>query len=441
MESTESQKQKPPSSAGTILLFAGIVVHLLFLLSLRFGYINPFFDDSTHRIGQGADFYAVYQAGQNVSDGVSIYAQAPQNLIVPYAYPYRYLPFSAYTLGQVFRLLRPPQAYVFWIVVQEILLALNVTLTSRLFSDPARTRTAAALWLIFSPYYLELYMGQFSFLMASLIFWMLVAWSRRRELMGNVSWILSLLAKTNTVLFVPVLLKTRRWKLLILAAVVVGAASLPYFVLVPGSWDAFAWNFTEGLSAETIAGNQGFAALLATCILRTGGLWIQNVAQFLWNLGVLNEALQTPLMLWTVLVFGSAVFLTIRSSRAYAMELMILWLLAYFLTYKHVWEHQYVMLLPVFVLIYWMFAGRGNAPVVPKALFWCTYWIIALPTPFGLIDSGPGPIDPEFSWNAAQSLAFHSGKPLAVLALYCGVGAWLWKHGGRAASPDDAAVV
>ena len=36
-----------------------VVVHLVFLLSLRTGWINAFFDDSMHRFGPGGDFFSL----------------------------------------------------------------------------------------------------------------------------------------------------------------------------------------------------------------------------------------------------------------------------------------------------------------------------------------------------------------------------------------------
>jgi hypothetical protein len=207
-------------------LVLGIGVHILFLLSLHSGFLNPVFDDATHCVGQGADFYAVYQAGQNIVDGVSIYLRDPKTLVVPFV--------------------------------------------------------------------------------------------------------------------------------------------------------------------------------------------------------------------WTGIVYGTSLFLTVRTSASYSMELFILWILSYFLTFKHIWEHHYVLLLQVFVLLYWLLEQRRNYTPIPMKVFWWTFGIIAAPTLFVLIDKGPRMTDPEFYWTTFESLVFHCAKPLAVLILYCALCISLLKYGKQ--SPTSKKV-
>ncbi|MBI4549140.1 MAG: DUF2029 domain-containing protein [Ignavibacteriae bacterium] len=414
-----------------IVLMLGVLVHLLLLFSLVFGFLNPLFDDATHRRGPAADFYAVYQAGQNIVDGVSVYERNPPSKVVPYSYPYRYLPFTALTLGQFFRLVSPPVAYALWILILESLLLINLKLTSRLFSNVEHQNIAVALWLMFSPYYLELFMGQFSFRMSTLFFWMMYYWSIGRHVSGDVLWTTSLLIKSNSILFVPVLMKLRKWKSLIVAGGVMIAFSLPYFLLYPDTIKPFARNFTAGLSAETIAGNQGFAALLGVCILRFGGHWVSYINEFAQNIGIMNEMIRIVLLIWTIVILSYSLLLTVRTSATYINELFLLWILTYFLTYKHVWEHQYVMLLPVFVLLFLRMCMQDGFSVPFKKVFWWTFAIIALPTPFIFIDKTQVLVDPEFYWTTAESLAFHLGKPLAVLILYSTLCVSLWKYGKR----------
>ena len=424
-----------------VMLGIGVVVHLIFLLSLSFGFLNSSFDDSTHRIGQGADFYAVYQAGQNVVDGVSVYLREPKTVVVPYFFLYRYLPFSAYTFGQFFRAFSPPIAYSVWILLLEALLFFNLGLTRKIFSNTEKGQVAMSLWLLFSPYYLELYMGQFSFFMATLYLWMIYHWMKKKDVRGDALWTLSLLVKTNSALFAPVLLKMGKWKSVLVAAVIVVAVSVPYFLFMPGSFNSFAWNFTDGLSVETIAGNQGFASLLAVGVLRLSNQWAPNIDLFFQNIDTTNAVIRTPLILWTALIFGISLLVTIRTSVVYSSELFLLWILSYFLTYKHVWEHHYVMMLPVFILLYWKIAERQTPIIISSKLFWIAFIAIALPTPFIFIDKVRVWVDPEFYWSTAESIAFHIAKPAAVFALYSALCILLWKHGKNipvAKSPEHS---
>lgn len=414
---------------GKKFFFFGVALHVIFLLSLAGGFLNPLFDDATHRVGQGADFYAVYQAGQNVVDGVSIYLKDPHTMVVPYCYVYRYLPFSAYTFGQLFRLFSPQVAYVLWILALAVLLLLNLKLTKSMFHKGGHGYAAMALWLLFSPYYLELYMGQFSFFMTTLFFWMMYYWMNNRDAAGDGLWIFSLLVKTNSALFVPLLLKLKKWKSVLMAMLVVALFSLPYFFYMKGSFSDFAWNFTEGLSVETLAGNQGIAALLAVTLLRSTGHWAPNINLFFQNIEVMNTFIRTPLLAWSFFVYGVSLMITVRTSVEYTTELFLVWILTYFLTYKHVWEHQYVMLLPVFLYLFQrLYASKERKLFSPK-IFWLAFVIVALPTPFIFIDKVRVLVDPEFYWSTAESLAFHTAKPLAVLALYTALVFSLWKYG------------
>ena len=230
-------------------------------------------------------------------------------------------------------------------------------------------------------------------------------------------------------LFIPVLMKMRKWKSIIVAGLVVIAFSVPYFLIYPDTVKSLARNFTVGLSAETIAGNQGFAALVAVSILRLGGHWVSYINQFPQNIGMMNAEIHTALLIWTIVVFGFSLLLTVRTSKKYVNELFLLWILTYFLTYMHVWEHQYVMLLPVFVLLLWRMTLRDNFFILVKKVFWWTFAVIALPTPFVFIDKTQVLVDPEFYWSTAESLAFHIGKPVAVFVLYTALGVSLWKYG------------
>jgi hypothetical protein len=150
---------------------------------------------------------------------------------------------------------------------------------------------------------------------------------------------------------------------------------------------------------------------------------------FLQNVGGMNSVVALPLQLWTILIVGVAIILTVRTSAKHATELFLLWFLTYFLMYKHVWEHQYVMLLPVFVILYWLIEQRGDRSSVSRRVFWWTFAVIAAPTLFIALDRATGFVDPEFSWSFAESLLYHFPKPVAVLTLYGTLAVWLWRFG------------
>lgn len=74
--------------------------HALFWVSLRTRWLDPLFGDCMHLFGPGCDFFALYQAGAAALRGESLYTYAPERTLVPYGYPFRYLPLPAYFPGK-----------------------------------------------------------------------------------------------------------------------------------------------------------------------------------------------------------------------------------------------------------------------------------------------------------------------------------------------------
>lgn len=168
-----------------VLLVAALAVHTVFCLSLHYQFLNPFFYITTHAKGQGGPFFGIYQAGVNLNNGESIYAcdgyRPPTDVVVPYYHFYRYLPFCSLVSSVVARFMDPWKAYWTWIVINELLLAACVILTIRLRRVYGPVAIAvAAFWFLFSPLYIELYMGQFCFTMTVFIFLVLYPYLRQR---------------------------------------------------------------------------------------------------------------------------------------------------------------------------------------------------------------------------------------------------------------------
>lgn len=163
--------------AARLALLAGALLHLLFLVSLPTGILNPLFVESNEGLKQASDFFGIYQAGANLVGGHSIYDsdnyrnEAPRR--VPFFYFYRYLPPTACVFAPITLALPPWPAYWLWVVVCELILLLLIRSTLRQTEWPQHRRLiVAALWLGFFPFYLEQVMGQFSIVMAAFL-WML----------------------------------------------------------------------------------------------------------------------------------------------------------------------------------------------------------------------------------------------------------------------------
>lgn len=209
----------------------------------------PFFNDTVHRFGPGADFFALYQAGHSALHGESIYRFTPGTTVIPYAYPFRYLPISAYTVGALLTLVPPAVAYALWLGVCEVVLLTNVRVTYTRTGKGLRGALLAALWLVFTPYFLELWVGQFTFLLGSMLFWSVLAYQKGRGKTAQGWWIASVLWKPASLLWVPVWLRERRfWPGLLLCGLLL-LGNLVYFRGLAGARrshdhvDLLLWNY------------------------------------------------------------------------------------------------------------------------------------------------------------------------------------------------------
>jgi hypothetical protein len=391
-------------------VFAGaLALHAAMLSSLWWGQLDPLFHDAD-RYPRGIDFYSVYQAGDALLQGRSIYDFPVPAGVVPYAFPYRYLPFVAYALALPLNALPPERAYWAWVVAIEAMVAGNAWLTYRLAPDARWGWIAAAMWYASTPLYLEIYMGQWSLLMATLLFLTAAALAGKERWMAAPAWAVSLVIKTISVLLTPVLVRMREARALAAGAVALVALNAPYFLLRPGDgrkfWDA---NFRDYWTTPE-------SRLISTS---TGNLGLTGFVRSVW-LALDERAADTPTWLGLLVVagvLGVSLLATFRG-RAGAEVLVALWLAAYFLVYSDVWEHHYVMLLPALALLV---ARRPEVRLVAIVVF----VLVALPTPYWLFEralSNRPPdarlLAPELYWPEWARVVYHGAKAAPTLALW-----------------------
>ena len=404
-----------PTRSQVLLVFA-LVCHVSMLLSWRLGFWNRFTFDSVATHGRrGWDFYALYQAGHNVLTDISVYESANDRIdvVAPLYTPYRYLPLPALTLGVLLNALSPLWAFRLWVLTIELVLLGCAALSFRLAREPTQGVTLAAMWLCFTPVYLEIYLGQFNLVQAALVLVMLAGATRAWPgWHSDGAWVASLLWKQNTGLFVPIWVRLRRWRLLAWAGLVVLLLSAPYFWLYPRSLMAFLGNLSSGPLSHQL-GNLGVRQALysvSSALLPGLPAWGHQAVQVAWVGGVL------AVCLW----------LTFRPGMPDVALLLSLWTCAYFLLYHHVWEHHYVLLLPVFVVLYL----RTRSP-----LLLALYALIAVWTPYILVDPqgiaayhGPmrwTPLEPRI-WD----IAYHASKAVPAVVLWAYVARLVHAWGG-----------
>ncbi len=384
-----------------VLLFCGLFVHANFLISLHTGVCDRFFHDATRDYGKGFDFFSIYQAGYNFLHGMSVYFGVrehrfgDEHLVVPYFSGFRYLPVYAYAYGAALNVFPPWLSYWSWISVVELLFLFCIFLTWKLVRNHTVFRLAASMWLLYSPYYLELYMGQQSFVTVALLFLMGYGILKNRDKLFNAAYAGSAVWKLNTLLAAPLLVRMKRFKTLIIIGLIIILTSAPYFIAVEGSFPEFASYFKHKLISDG-PNSLGFWALFSVVWKRAGA----------------DPSLILPMlkMLANIFILIS-IIVTFLNLRYDPLKLLSMWICTYFIAYRYVWEHHYIMMLPVLVLLFLHTRDR-------IVIF--TFIFTAIPTPFVFWNDPSLPM-PQVSWSAFQDIFYHSIKIVPVMVLY----AWL----------------
>jgi hypothetical protein len=414
------------------MLTIAVGVHAMFCVSLHNHFLNPLFYITSHAKGQAGPFFGIYQAGVNLRCGASIYASdnycAPSNVVVPYYHFYRYLPFASYVSSVVSRVLKPWPAYWLWVVINEIFLAVCILLTLRLKTVYGSAAIAvSAFWLLYSPMYIELYMGQFCFSMTFLLFLVLYPYikqgasaahdanpvpsaiaepsSPRLQALSSISWIMTVLIKSFTILYTITFFKIGKKKLAIAGIAAAAATSVPYFIWHFRDLKWFLHLNLQPLPPRLTGGCFGFSGLIRDISSNA----LPFVSANLVRLGGIDIAPRNiPVILITAAIVLATFIITIKQKRLDPLGNISLWTLTFFLIFKDVWEYHYVMLIPLFVAYYLQTRSK---------FILALFIILAVPTPFIFYDVAASE-DPQRYWSTPLSLLHHSCKAVPTFLFY-----------------------
>ncbi len=413
--SKEDSKLRPleifnaAKTSHKIILVLSIVIHLSFLFGLKDGFWRRLFSD-TQRVWIGTDTFSIYEAGYRVRQGLNIYVREDgEPTKSPYSSGYRYLPFSAFLLGIPLSLLPPIEAYKIWVGIIELLVVVNIILTFRW--TRGRKLLLAAMWLAFAPFYVEICMGQFSFLMSSLIFWTYLTMDKKKDIPLGFFWIWSVLLKSFTIFLLFIWIKMRKWQLLFWCILIILLTSVPYYLLFPKGWDYFRLvnlEITIGLGGPTYKGAHSLQALLSFIAFL---LLPKNVLFHYLGREITFQNV-FPLFITTG-IFALIVYLTFLR-KTDSEILFTLWITFFFVCFRDVWENQYLMIIPLFVIL----AGKERLPlgyIIPAFI------LIALPSAFGLFQKPEHFADIyETQWTLPMRGIYHLQRPLGVVILLIG---------------------
>jgi hypothetical protein len=339
----------------------------------------------TQRLNPGYDFFQIYRSGLGLRQGIGIYdilltgeaksVGAELDTQIPFHPPNRYFPIMSFTAGYPLSFMSPWQAYLLWVILIECSLGITIFLTLKWYGW-GRGFWGALLWIWFTPYYLDIYLGQTSFIVAVLLFVLLAGLDRSKPGFVGFAYTTGLLIKPVPLYLTFVLLGLKRWKTLAAGMGLLLLTSFGYFVSYP-----------EELS--------GF---LSWCV---GMKPLPSI-----NLpGILGYVLPFGIIqLFSVSILFATLYFTVRY-KSQPVLTASLWVAAYFLTYTHLWEHHYAFMVSVLILL-WIRTGSHSLLIL--------FLLIALPSPYLLIDP---------SLSAMNKILIRLPKTIAGIGLYI----WLLK--------------
>lgn len=401
-------------------------------------------NDTVHRVGPAADFFAVYHAGAALRGGRDPYGYGRQQGLhtAPYFYQFRYLPVIAYSMGRVVAELAPRSAWWLWILTLEVLLAvLSVALLRRLPAAGWSRSIAFALLYLSSPYFLELHMGQFTFATLGLLTLALLFAEARED--GGGSPVLrritsagclsaSILLKPISLAALPALLRRReQWVSVGVALCLVAVTSFPYFTLHPEQWRTFAELNLARPFGGMHPGNHGLLYLVFLGLADLGA----PPSDAAWS------ELLAP---WRAAWLGASAILVLASRCDRLVVGGTTMILAHFLGFAHVWEHHMSGLLPLGVALWAVLLSDDEArhgwaaTLTPVALL-----MLSLPTSYAFFDLrlDPGVPDPSLFWPRYASYLNAACKVLPTLALFAVCVSILhrsgWRTRRRASDPSS----
>lgn len=391
-----------------------VILHFVLLALMLTRQLDGLFNDADHRIGPATDFTAYYVAGVRGLDGLGVYGHGP-------GFGYRYHPLFALSLGGLFKRLGLNGSFALWITINEAMLALLLVMAYRRL-PPGICLPASAVLLCFTPYLLEIYMGNASFVAGALALLAIDAYRRGRVPVGAALLTVSIIVKPLAVVFLPLLIIRRHFASVGVVLISVTVSAAPYFWHNPDAWRQFvAVNFRAIPAPGWVihAGNQGLHALL----VRLAAAFNNIAPSVLASYDQFSHSWQAALIIMPLGLCALSALATWTLRQRWG-ACIALWSVTYLLGYKDVWEHSYAFMLPALLALW------SDQPGVERRLVWLAAVGLALPTLLVLYhpDLPPGPYDPEPVWDLPISLLHHATKPLFAIVLYIALLRLAWRQ-------------
>lgn len=377
----------------------------------------PLFVNAVHCAGPGSDFFAVLEAARKTETGANPYNFLVSTGRVPYFFPFRYPVFIAYLMRYTLGRFAPLTAYRLWLLVLEgglLLFLFAVYRRLRLLpADDWIIRLSPPLLLLFSfPFFLELHMGQFTFVTALLI--AAAALNERASLRALSLGLGSLLKLFPLLLFIPEYFRTRRIRLMLSIVSLLVAVNAVFYFRHPDWWTNF-YDFNFRLRSGMAGGN--FSPLYIFYMLGEdlGLVWSDRA----WNL-VRNIA--------SLLSVGAALGIVLRNRIQSPLLSYPPVLLGFFVSFYALWEHTVSGVLVIGVLFLLGLTSPGlpqtisEEPVRRRTIRFSLLFLffLALPSPYILFENNFDPhlLDPTVYWQTWQRYVLVLSKAVPLVGLF-----------------------
>jgi hypothetical protein len=367
------------------------------------------YNDSVHRAGPSADLFSVYHAGVKLAADEDPYERKESPRVTPYYYPFRYLPIVGLTLGKVLNSLGPDLARWAWIGFQELMLALSILLfyTKR---NPHQSLFVGFILLLSTPYFLEVHMGQFTFVATVLVAWSCFVLEENKkswqQVAASLGLTFSFILKIFHLIIVPALGKSKRSVMLFcISAALFALFSIPYFLEHEGSLNTFVrLNFTQ----PTGGLHTGNFSLAYVFLLLGKSLGLAS-AKAGWTKEILS--------VHSLVLAGTGALVFFSKARNISIMAASM-LLGHFLSYVHVWEHHYSAVVITGLMLWSGGLRENNASIKTYAPF-CLLGLIA-PSLFYWLDLAKDPTiwSPDASWSYFARISLAAPKVISTVVLY-----------------------
>ncbi len=231
-----------------LVIVYAVLIHILFFFSaIQTGFFDNFFPQGSVHQYQGIDFFQVPNGAYAWLRGGSLTGAHPSVESYAYGNSNVYHPFFTVLVGTPLQLMQPAAAFKFWLIFRLVIFAVFVNILYKNYKNNSYFPLALAFYLGLFPHYLEMWNGQYHFLLDAAIFIILLnslkAKKAKNEIMQGLSYAFALLVKPIGVLWLPAFLTKKKFKTIVIGLGLFVLASLPF--LINGSGTYFFVNLFE----------------------------------------------------------------------------------------------------------------------------------------------------------------------------------------------------